>query len=575
MKGSKRFRIPSGRRLIALAVIAVLAPAVGMMVIQYRSLTDLERKTQAAAQESLRQALQGLSRKAEAKLNALALEVLHPVASLDLRLCNDNQISRYFERVLIAHPEIDHLFVCSKAIDSEERIILHYKRDGLHRVYPDQIKDEGWLPLAQKGYDGAVVLRSFTAEAQDVLFWQEIAACGPVSKANLTSYVFLPLREGAKAELPAFAGFTLRQRYLTEEFFPELYASLFSDVRSDEELIDLEVTLMGEKQMRVFASSEDSFDSEVKISMAPAFPKMESAIGYRGVTLEGLARKSFYESLLLTLFVLSALVAGILLTLRATARELRLAQAKSTFVSNVSHELKTPLSLIRLFAETLEMGRVKTAADAQEYYRIINRESQRLTHLINNILDFARIEAGRKEYQFEQADIGQVVEEVVTSYKHQLVASGFNLQVEILRPLPSLEMDREAVAQAVLNLLTNAVKYSDHTKEITIRVFEQKESVAIEVADCGIGIPRAEQEKIFENFYRVSTGLVHNTKGSGMGLALVKHVIEAHGGRIQVESTAGAGSCFTILLPVTRRAVEAAGVEFNEREFRVATDSHS
>ena len=556
-------------------MIAVLAPAIAMMLIQYRSLTDLERKTQAAAQESLRQALQGLSRRAEANLNALGLEVLKPVASLDLRVCNDMQISSYFKRVRIAHPEIDHLFVSTTSPQSEEPIILHYSRKGLHRVDQNLLEEEGWFTHAQKGYDGAMVLRSFTTEAQEVLFWQEIAACGPASKANLTSYVFLPLLEGGKGKSPSYAGFTLRQSYLEKDFFPQLYASLFSDVRSEEELIDLEISLMGEKKTRVYASSGDSLDSEVRMSLAPAFPKLESAIGYRGVTLEALARKSFYESLLLTLFVLSALVAGILLTLRATARELRLAQAKSTFVSNVSHELKTPLSLIRLFAETLEMGRVKKETDAQEYYRIINRESQRLTHLINNILDFARIEAGKKEYQFEFADIGKVVEEVVTSYKHQLAASGFQLDVTIGRPLPPLLIDREAVAQAVLNLLTNAVKYSDATKEISIRVFEQKGSVAIEVADRGIGIPRSEQEKIFENFYRVSIGLVHNTKGSGMGLALVKHVIEAHGGRILVESTAGVGSCFTLQLPVTRSEVETASMDFNDREFRIATDSRS
>jgi signal transduction histidine kinase len=252
---------------------------------------------------------------------------------------------------------------------------------------------------------------------------------------------------------------------------------------------------------------------------------------------------------MLTLFVLSLLILGITLTLRATAREMKLAQAKSTFVSNVSHELKTPLALIRLFAETLELGRVKSGEKAQEYYRIINNESRRLTQLINNILDFSKIEAGRKEYEFVESDVAEVVEEVIRSYEYQIVNSGFELNAYIEHDLPPVLIDRDAISQAVLNLINNAVKYSDGVKEITVQVRSQDRSIAIEVADKGIGIPRSEQEKIFEKFYRVSTGLVHNTKGSGLGLALVKHIVEAHGGKIVVDSTPGKGSRFTLLIP--------------------------
>jgi signal transduction histidine kinase len=247
---------------------------------------------------------------------------------------------------------------------------------------------------------------------------------------------------------------------------------------------------------------------------------------------------------MLTLFVLSLLIIGIILTLRATAREMKLAQAKSTFVSNVSHELKTPLALIRLFAETLELGRVKSGDKAKEYYRIINNESRRLTQLINNILDFSKIEAGRKEYEFVESDITEVVEEVIRSYEYQIINAGFELNAQIEHDLPLVSIDRDAISQAVLNLINNAVKYSDESKEITVQVRLR------EVADKGIGIPRSEQDKIFEKFYRVSTGLVHNTKGSGLGLALVKHIVEAHDGKIIVESAPGKGSRFTMMIPV-------------------------
>jgi signal transduction histidine kinase len=150
-----------------------------------------------------------------------------------------------------------------------------------------------------------------------------------------------------------------------------------------------------------------------------------------------------------------------------------------------------------------------------------------------------------------------VVEEVIRSYEYQIVNSGFELNAYIEHDLPPVLIDRDAISQAVLNLVNNAVKYSDEHKEIVVQVRSQDRFIAIEVADKGIGIPRSEQEKIFEKFYRVSTGLVHNTKGSGLGLALVKHIVEAHDGKILVDSTPGKGSRFTLLIPVSG-AVAAA-----------------
>src|SRR5262249_42553995 len=253
------------------------------------------------------------------------------------------------------------------------------------------------------------------------------------------------------------------------------------------------------------------------------------------------------------------LLAGLILALRATTREMILVEAKTTFVSNVSHELKTPLSLIRLFAETLELGRVRNPEEAHEYYRIINRESRRLTRLINNILDFSRIEAGRRQYQFAETDVAEVVTEVLQSYERQMTSAGFEAGTNIQPDLPPALIDREALAQAVLNLVDNAVRYSDQAKRIEVSVRLLDGDIAIEVADQGVGIPKAEHQRIFEKFHRVSTGLVHDTKGSGLGLAIVKHIVEAHRGRVTVESAPGKGSRFTILLPIVRsHATEAA-----------------
>ena len=236
-----------------------------------------------------------------------------------------------------------------------------------------------------------------------------------------------------------------------------------------------------------------------------------------------------------------------------------LARLKSDFVSNVSHELRTPLSLIRLYAETLELGRIKGQSKVEEYYRIIRKESERLTALINNILDFSRIEAGRKEYEFRQTDLAELVTTTLDTYRDQIDEQGFTFEQRIDPDIPPLRVDREAIARSLVNLVTNALKYSDREKHIGVRLYRADGVVRLEVADRGIGIARGEQSKIFEKFYRAGDPLVHNTKGSGLGLSLVRHIAHAHGGEVAVESSPGKGSTFTLTLPLDPAAQQPAG----------------
>jgi len=216
----------------------------------------------------------------------------------------------------------------------------------------------------------------------------------------------------------------------------------------------------------------------------------------------------------------------------------------------VSHELRTPLALIRLYAETLELGRITTREKKHQYYRIIRKESERLTALINNILDFSRIEAGRKEYEFRDTDIADLVRNTLDSYRYQIEQQGFELDEAIDTELPAVRIDREAIARALVNLVNNALKYSKDDKYIRVKLYRDNGSVKLEVADHGIGIARRDQAKIFEKFYRGGDPLVHNTKGSGLGLSLVRHITQAHGGEIEVESAPGAGSKFIMSLPL-------------------------
>lgn len=244
-----------------------------------------------------------------------------------------------------------------------------------------------------------------------------------------------------------------------------------------------------------------------------------------------------------------ALLLGALLFARSFIHEIEAARLRRHLLSNVGHELKTPLSLIRLYTETLESGRARTDDDRQRFLGIIGRESKRLTHLIDNLLDVQRIEEDRKQYAFAQVRPDRVVRDTVEAYRFQLTEEGFDLRLDVDDDLPLVYLDEEAMAQAVINLLDNAAKYSDTTKEIAVRVAHRHDAVCVSVQDRGIGIPAREQEKIFESFYRVEKTDVHDVKGSGLGLAVVAHVAAAHGGRVDVDSTPGRGSTFTVCIP--------------------------
>ncbi|HEY7409100.1 MAG TPA: HAMP domain-containing sensor histidine kinase [Vicinamibacteria bacterium] len=285
---------------------------------------------------------------------------------------------------------------------------------------------------------------------------------------------------------------------------------------------------------------------------SPSFKGLKLSLRYRDLSIREDVQRWKVATLCVIGFIDLMLGAGLLLVYGNVRREMHLSRIKSDFVANVSHELKTPLALIRLFAETLEMGRVPSPEKAGEYHRIINKESQRLTQLINNILDFSRIEAGRKEYRFAPVDVAEVVREVLEAYRFQIEKQGFTLEAKVPADLPLVEADKEALEQALLNLVHNAVKYSPHEKYLGLEVRREGDHLLVAVADRGIGVAKGEQKKIFDKFYRSADSLVHDTKGSGLGLTLVRHIMEAHGGRVELESTPGKGSTFTLVLPISQ-----------------------
>ncbi|MBI4904929.1 MAG: GHKL domain-containing protein [Acidobacteria bacterium] len=300
---------------------------------------------------------------------------------------------------------------------------------------------------------------------------------------------------------------------------------------------------------RVFAFPENTCAPKP----TPAYPVQRpqaylSQQDMETLSVASLSRQQFQYSLVLTCCVLLGLLTGVALSYRAAARETRLAQLKAGFVSNISHEMKTPLATIQMFAETLESGRMKDASRIHEYHAVIHKESRRLGQMIEDALDFARMENATKQYRFAPCDVNSVVDSACREFREQVELSGGELKME-LSELEPLMADGKAIAQVLSNLLSNAIKYSPERKEIHVRTRQAGASVAIDVEDKGIGIPAVEHSRIFEQFYRVDAPEVHSAKGTGLGLAIVNHIVHSHEGEVRVSSKEGEGSCFTVLLP--------------------------
>ena len=270
----------------------------------------------------------------------------------------------------------------------------------------------------------------------------------------------------------------------------------------------------------------------------------------KDMTEPGLDQRKLVDSLLIgvAITVILAAMTFLVVTIR---RERRLNELKSEFISNVSHELKTPLSIISMFGEMLAEGRTKSPEQAHEYAEIIWRESVRLSRLIDNVLGFAKIERGMGVYEFAEADLGEVVERAIELSARRVAAADMTLEADIATDLPTIQLDANAFTLAVLNLIDNAIKYAADGKRIALAVSCDDDRIELTVRDWGPGIDPDEHERIFDRFYRARAIRLAPIRGSGIGLALVQHIARAHGGEASVTSVPGHGATFRLWLPVS------------------------
>jgi signal transduction histidine kinase len=364
--------------------------------------------------------------------------------------------------------------------------------------------------------------------------------------AGESSYLFsYSLLSDAQSDQPFYAGFCWDLDYLKNQKWPEIANTLA-------QASGIQVRLIDER------GQNDSADLENVIpENALSLHLRQLPFPWRFIVvqtaLEDLKSSALKENIfhgILAVAVIGLMCLGAFLIARDISRESGTIRQKSEFVHNISHEIRTPLTLIRLYGETLKDKKNLPEENKREAYEIITGESERLSHLINDVLDSSRIERGKKEFNFQTSYLASAVKETLESYRYQFKKEGFTVHEEIDTSLPAMDFDREALASVLINLLSNAMKFSPGKNEVSVRLFRNEAQAVLQVADQGIGISRKDVGKIFQRFYRSQNKVVSESQGSGLGLTIVKHVAEAHGGKVEVESEPGKGSVFSVILPI-------------------------
>ncbi len=548
---SKKWRLTDRTKMLLKLELAITVPALALMAFSIWNLKHIQRSKfiEAAMQRDFRSVLKIAEKKTWIKVDELVEPALKQFPNINE---GEMRIKADLDRLLREHPEFAYAIVYDKNCHLMVSAIQpnrEHDEDFWEHAQESINNAASWLPIQAPSMSEG--LRMMAEKGDNYQFYGDWMARHKHHFYSNGAY-FLP--PGVEKEEVALAILSFDEDYLRGTFFPSIIKDVLSSkangLKNDANPPAIMIHSPMDSTPWVASSTWDGGKPEVDYSFDDVFQNLVWSIKYPGRTIADYGAEFLRYNYTILGALSFLMIGGIFLTYRNVSREMNLARLKSDFVANVSHELRTPLALIRLYAETLELGRLNSKEKYQEYFRIIREESERLSALINNILDFSRIEAGRKEYEFKETNLPELVRSTLDSYRFQIEQNGFALEENIARDIPPVNVDREAIARSLLNLVNNALKYSKDKKYIGVSLYRANGSVKLEVRDHGIGIPAGEQEKIFEKFYRCGDPLVHNIKGSGLGLSLVRHIVRAHGGDVKVESSPEKGSTFTIALPL-------------------------
>lgn len=516
-------------KLIMVVIIAVVIPILSFTAFQMIQSNENEAMIQSIYEQQLESVLFSINQHCWNIFNTWA-EIIHKIVTTS---SSRPEKKIELEAFLTKYNYLEGAFIRFSSQNTigclqNSHELSHYQLD-----WPDQIESK---------------IKTDSSQFQKILKHSRKGYIQPLAFSyhlqndfSLTLLIFILQQEDSLLP-PVYIGLLINNT----QFVNEVVVNRFEAIKESNFIFMIQDA--NQEILYITDEDETELDNE-RSAVLWILPELRLGVRLKGESLARLSKSRIQNNLIFLLLVNLILFIGIAILLRSIFSEIKLARLKTDFVANVSHDLRTPLALIRMYAETLEMGRVTTEERKMHYYKLIASESARLTQIVTNILDFSRIESHRKEYNLQISDLSPLVETTLAHYQYHLTQAGFDLIKQIDSSVSPLKIDEEAITQALLNLLDNAVKFSSATKKIIVVLNEDEKGIYLSVQDFGIGIPENEIKKIFDKFYRIENDFVRHTRGSGLGLSLVKYIMEVHGGSVSVKSKPGAGSTFTLIFP--------------------------
>jgi signal transduction histidine kinase len=537
-------------RLATGLAVAIAIPVAVLFYFQFRSISALSRSSAVILRQLSQETAGGAAQSLQDALKAPYINVLLRVSQAQTEPLDLGLIGPTLEQGLENEPFVQRFYVWSDQTVEHRDEVLAYDRDshGFTTNVP-----EG--PLMVKRFHELAPQKHAISVFEAVIDGKRTYFQGQ-----------LRFRFPARDKLTSFVALRVDAERLRRDFLPAFMTARLKTVEGPTDLPRLGVTVLDHGGRVLFPVGGTAptqfidervfplvfFEPDLQPLIAPERHKPEIwrlRTSYANQTIPAIIAARERPQRALMYMLLALLAFSVFFVARAAAREVRVAEMKSNFVSSVSHDLKTPLALIQLFAETLELGRLKNTERAHEYYRIINSEARKLTRLINNLLDFSKIEAGLRRYKREPVNLTELTRRVLQSLDSQFRHGQFAVTSDLAGDVPVL-IDAEAAEQALENLLSNAMKYSPEQREINVAVDRMDGYGVVRVTDHGIGIPPRLQRKVFRKFYRIQSDAGSGPQGTGLGLAIVDHVMRGHGGFVRVDSEPGRGSTFTLHFPL-------------------------
>jgi signal transduction histidine kinase len=549
-------------RFAAALAIAVAIPVAVLFYFQSRSLNAIEETSSVVLRQLSKDTADSLTKTIDEALKAVQIRVFLRITAARVEPLDLSFIEPVFVENLEASPFAEAFYVYSEVTPPRYagRLLVIDRQPPV----PSEVPPSGRFRVDS---DAAAVL---VPRIKELARQRRAIVLFKTTLEGREKYIQVQVRwnNAARDVMTSFLAVAVDAERLRTDYFPSLLRTELAGISGPTGFPPLVATVLDERNRIVFDSGAEPpttrflherpfpivfFDRELLEFAAPYEADRDVwrlRVGYGNQSIDEIvAAKTRPQKALLAMLAL-ALGFGVFFVARSAAREVRLAELKSNFVSSVSHDLKTPLALIQLFAETLELGRVKSTERAGEYYRIINSEARKLTRLIDNILDFSKMEAGLRPYKVGVQDLAQLTGRVLTALESQFKQNQFTVRFDQESTVPPVLIDADAVERAIENLLTNAMKYSGESRDILVHVGTRDGLACVSVTDRGIGIPRGQQRRIFRKFYRIEADAVTGPQGCGLGLAIVDHTMRGHRGHVRVESEPDRGSTFTLCFPI-------------------------